>query len=110
MNRRVIELRGDIKALSEEIKTLLEVALARPAAAESSDGGVASISESGVAVARPFALCNGVAPGSPAAQAVSEVVAITSFSLTISTAYCRECCGATSLFDSVQSTQRTIRI
>ena len=74
----MIELRGDIKALSEEIKTLLEVALARPAAGESSSGGVASTSESGVAVARPFALCNGVAPGSPAAQAVSILVATTS--------------------------------
>ncbi|KAL7005549.1 putative 26S proteasome regulatory subunit [Cystobasidiomycetes sp. EMM_F5] len=63
---RVIELRNDIKAISEKIKELLEVALARPPPSESKASTSSAREE---AAPLPFALCNGVAPGSPAATA-----------------------------------------
>ena len=64
VTRRVIELRNDIKLLSDQIKSLLEVALAKP---------IPSRQQSVIhdeTDPLPFAMCNGVAPGSPAAAAV----------------------------------------
>merc|ERR1712093_157417 len=63
---RTIELRNDIKALSDQIKSLLEVALARPP--ESSQATASTSAEEGQAP-EPFAIVNGVAPGSPASSA-----------------------------------------
>ena len=62
---RVIELRNDLRALSDKIKELLDVVFARP---EPSKGEAKPIEE---VLSIPFANCNGVAPGSPAAIAVS---------------------------------------
>ena len=67
VGRRVIELRSDIKALSDQIKAALEVALAKPVMS----GKQPQIQSERMTV--PFALCNGVAPGSPAAQAVRSI-------------------------------------
>ncbi|KAK9896477.1 26S proteasome non-ATPase regulatory subunit 9 [Cystobasidium minutum MCA 4210] len=62
---RVIELRNDLRGLSDKIKELLDVVFARPEPSEV-DEKVIPIEE---ILAKPFASCNGVAPGSPAATA-----------------------------------------
>jgi 26S proteasome non-ATPase regulatory subunit 9 len=67
---RVIELRNDIKDLSERIRALLEVALARPTVPVK----VAAVAETTNLETTAFALVNGVAPGSPAASAVSHLL------------------------------------
>lgn len=70
LNSRVIELRNDLRGLSDKIKELLDVVFARPEPSEV-DEKVIPIEE---ILAKPFASCNGVAPGSPAATAVSAAL------------------------------------
>ena len=79
---RVIELRNDITALLERIKAALEEAAAEDASAGAAPmiNGVRNINGitngiNGVYESRPFGKVNGVAPGSPASDAVcSDVV------------------------------------
>lgn len=61
---RVIELRNDLRGLSDKIKELLDVVFARPETSKVKPIPIEEI------LSKPFAICNGVAPGSPAAVAV----------------------------------------
>ena len=79
---RIIELRNDLAALMDEIAKTLETVYRRspppPAEGEGSQSGTAAASAvpGGATVAEllPFARVNGVAPGSPAADAVRPSV------------------------------------
>ena len=73
---RIIELRNDLAALMDEIAKSLETVYRRspppPAEGEGSQGGSTTTAsgEATTAELLPFAKVNGVAPGSPAADAV----------------------------------------
>lgn len=67
---RIIELRNDLKAVTDDIAKALEAVydpLAAPPANSSSEAAPASVEEG---PSKPFAKVDGVAPGSPAAEAV----------------------------------------
>jgi 26S proteasome non-ATPase regulatory subunit 9 len=79
---RIIELRNDLAALMDEIAKTLETVYPRtppPPPAEGNEGeeggssGSAAGNETTAAELLPFARVNGVAPGSPAADAVRPV-------------------------------------
>lgn len=71
---RIIELRNDLKAITNDIAKALEVVydpLATPATDSSSSGEAAHVSVMEDSDAsKPFARVDGVAPGSPASEAV----------------------------------------
>jgi 26S proteasome non-ATPase regulatory subunit 9 len=75
---RIIELRNDLESLMNEIAKTLETVYPRspPPPHEGSESTTASDAEGGATVSTellPFARINGVAPGSPAADAVRPV-------------------------------------
>jgi 26S proteasome regulatory subunit N4 len=79
---RIIELRNDLAALMDEIAKTLETVYRRspppPPAGEGSDRSGANVSQGEATIAEqqqllPFARVNGVAPGSPAADAVRPI-------------------------------------
>lgn len=78
---RIIELRNDLAALMDEIAKTLETVYRRsppPPAGESSSRIGANISQGEATIAEqqqllPFARVNGVAPGSPATDAVRPI-------------------------------------
>jgi 26S proteasome non-ATPase regulatory subunit 9 len=71
---RIIELRNDLAALMDEIAKSLETVYRRspplPVEGEASRSGATTASGEAIAELLPFARVNGVAPGSPAADAV----------------------------------------
>ena len=71
---RIIELRNDLKAITDDIAKALEVVydpLAAPATnSSSSSSGEAAPASVEEGISKPFAKVDGVAPGSPAAEAV----------------------------------------
>lgn len=71
---RIIELRNDLAALMDEIAKALETVYRRspppPAEGEGATTATAVSGEGTIAELLPFARVNGVAPGSPAADAV----------------------------------------
>lgn len=75
---RIIELRNDLAALMDEIGKTLETVYRRspPAEGEGSRSGATTTASGGATIAEllPFAKVNGVAPGSPAADAVRPFV------------------------------------
>jgi 26S proteasome non-ATPase regulatory subunit 9 len=67
--KRIIELRNDLKENMEEIAKKLQEVYAVPESAPSGTEG----KESSEGQAQPFAKVDGVAPGSPASEAVRQV-------------------------------------
>lgn len=67
--KRVYELRNDLKAVMDDIQKALETIYAAPPSGEGSSDPVQAVQES-VEELRPFARVDGVAPGSPASDAV----------------------------------------
>lgn len=74
---RVIELRNDLKANTDDLAKALELVYARsaqseePPTAEPVSPAALASQDTGPQPGLPFAKVNGVAPGSPAAEAVS---------------------------------------
>ena len=68
---RIIELRNDLTALMDEIAKTLETIYARSPTPSVEDGATSVVeAEAASSEPLPFARVNGVAPGSPAADAV----------------------------------------
>ena len=66
--KRIIELRNDLKAIMEEMATALELIYALPEA--NGDGGSSAAEVESGGQPKPFARVDGVAPNSPASDAV----------------------------------------
>jgi 26S proteasome non-ATPase regulatory subunit 9 len=66
--KRIVELRNDLKAIMEEMATALESIYALPEA--NGVGSTSSAEEEGGDQPKPFARVDGVAPNSPASDAV----------------------------------------
>jgi 26S proteasome non-ATPase regulatory subunit 9 len=73
---RIIELRNDLTALMDEIAKTLETIYARSPTppVEGRGDGAASVMGTASSELLPFARVNGIAPGSPAADAVRQCV------------------------------------
>jgi 26S proteasome non-ATPase regulatory subunit 9 len=79
---RIIELRNDLAALMDEIAKALETVYRRPPPPPAEGSGATTTSaaavsgETSITELLPFARVNGVAPGSPAADAVRPLCAV----------------------------------
>ena len=66
---KIIHLRNDVRAVSDQIASALELLMARPESTATSSGGAQDAEMADAEQAKAFALVDGVTPGGPAARA-----------------------------------------